>query len=51
MIAFKELRQELTPANPIYGHIPGVQVADEFTGRGELAILGLHTAMMRGIMA
>lgn len=26
----------------VYGHIPGVQVGDEFDGRGELCVLGLH---------
>lgn len=32
-----------------YGHIPGVCVGDEFEGRGELSVLGLHSQMMRGI--
>eukprot|EP00878_Enallax_costatus_P005717 GHUV01005995.1.p1 GENE.GHUV01005995.1~~GHUV01005995.1.p1 ORF type:complete len:555 (+),score=157.92 GHUV01005995.1:244-1665(+) len=51
MIAYSKLRGQYTPAVPIHGHIPGVQVGDEFSGRGELAILGLHTEMMRGIMS
>lgn len=34
---------------PPYGHIPGVAVGDQFSGRGELAVLRLHTNMMRGI--
>ncbi len=33
----------------LYGHIPGVAVGQQFVGRGELAILGLHSQMMRGI--
>lgn len=51
MIAYSKLRGQYTPKVPIYGHIPGVKIGDEFSGRGELAILGLHTDMMRGIMA
>lgn len=50
MIAYSELRGEHTPTES-HGHIPGVRVGQEFQGRGELAILGLHTQMMRGIMA
>ena len=48
MIAFKELRSELTPERR-HGHIAGVEVGARFGGRGELAILGVHTQMMRGI--
>jgi len=32
-----------------YGHLPGVAVGDEFVGRGELAVLGLHSQIMQGI--
>ena len=48
MIAFKELRNGLTPER-VHGHIAGVDVGARFGGRGELAILGVHTQMMRGI--
>lgn len=34
-----------------YGHIAGVSVGDEFLGRGELAVLGLHSQIMPGIDA
>ena len=48
MIAFKELRGQLAPKR-MHGHIPGVEVGARFGGRGEVAILGIHTQMMRGI--
>ena len=48
MIAFKELRGQLAPKR-VHGHIPGVEVGARFEGRGEIAILGIHTQMMRGI--
>jgi len=47
MIAFKELKQ-LTPER-VHGHIAGVEVGARFGGRGEVAILGIHSQMMRGI--
>ncbi|KAL0021355.1 hypothetical protein WJX77_007695 [Trebouxia sp. C0004] len=47
MIAFKELKQ-LTPER-VHGHIAGLEVGARFGGRGEVAILGIHTQMMRGI--
>ncbi|WIA33832.1 hypothetical protein OEZ86_006940 [Tetradesmus obliquus] len=50
MIAYKELRVDFPPRE-VHGHIPGVTVGQAFLGRGELAILGLHTQMMRGIMS
>lgn len=31
----------------VYGHVPGVQVGDEFDGRGELSVLGLHIQVRR----
>ena len=48
MVAFKNLRPELTPADR-HGHIPGVRVGEAFANRGEMAILGLHTQICRGI--
>ncbi len=48
MIAFKELRESWTP-NLSHGHIPGVPVGMELLGRGEVAILGVHSKMMAGI--
>jgi hypothetical protein len=50
MIAYKELRQTFPPAER-HGHVPGIRVGQSFLGRGELAILGLHMQMMRGIMS
>ncbi|KAL3157789.1 hypothetical protein ABBQ32_012213 [Trebouxia sp. C0010 RCD-2024] len=48
MIAHKELRGQLSPPR-VHGHIPGVELGARFGGRGEIAILGIHTQMMRGI--
>ncbi len=48
MVAFKDLKEYLTPED-MHGHIPGVQVGSTFNNRGELAILGLHTMILRGI--
>lgn len=48
MIAFKMLREALTPTS-MHGHIPGVEIGARFGGRGEVAIVGIHTQMMRGI--
>jgi hypothetical protein len=46
--AYNELRQQWTP--PLnHGHIPGVPVGARLRGRGEAAIVGIHTHMMRGI--
>jgi hypothetical protein len=49
MKAAKESREAEGDRSGIYGHIPGVAVSDVFEGRGELAVLGLHTQMMKGI--
>eukprot|EP00793_Prasinoderma_coloniale_P003830 PRCOL_00003207-RA len=49
MVAFKELRKQWTPANA-HGHISDVPVGVRLNGRGEAAILGLHTAIVSGIM-
>jgi hypothetical protein len=53
MVAYKQVRT-LDPSaqhQPTYGHIPGCAVGDAFEGRGELAILGLHVKLMKGIAA
>lgn len=48
MIAFSQLKGDLTPPKT-YAHIAGVEIGARFGGRGEVAILGIHTQMMRGI--
>ena len=48
MIAYKELRQRLTPEQVI-GHIPGVAPGEAFRGKGELAITGIHCNINAGI--
>lgn len=48
MTAFAQLRNESSMGHQ-YGHIPGVAVGDAFKGRGELAVLGLHGQMMKGV--
>ena len=48
MVAYKMLRPTLTPPES-YGHLPGIKVGDRFSGRGELAILGLHRQILKGI--
>ena len=48
MIAFKELKTQLSP-DRVHGHIAGIEVGARFGGRGEVAIMGIHTQMMRGI--
>jgi hypothetical protein len=47
MTAFAQLRNESSMVQ--YGHIPGVAVGDAFKGRGELAVVGLHGQMMKGV--
>jgi hypothetical protein len=49
MIAARNVKEAEGDKSGIYGHIPGVAVSDVFEGRGELAVLGLHTQMMKGI--
>lgn len=49
MQAYKKLRDQYTPPEDVFGHIPGVRVGEEFGGRGELAILGLHKRILQGI--
>ena len=44
----KKMKEEHTPRH-VYGHIPGVAVGDVFNGRGEVAVLGLHTQICQGI--
>lgn len=48
MISCKMLKGALTPTKA-YGHISGVDIGARFGGRGEIAIVGIHTQMMRGI--
>lgn len=48
MIAFSELKDKLAPPRQ-HGHVAGVKPGDQFKGRGQLAILSLHSQMMRGI--
>ena len=48
MIACKHLKGTLTPPKA-YGHIAGIDIGACFGGRGEVAIVGIHTQMMRGI--
>jgi hypothetical protein len=33
----------------VYGHIRGVAVGRKFEGRAQLAVLGLHNQLMRGV--
>ena len=49
MIAFKELRHRYTCKR--HGEIPGVPVGLLLYGRGEAAILGIHTQILAGIDA
>lgn len=48
MIAFKELRHELTP-DRTHGHLDGVPVGLKLGGRVDAAILGIHQQLIRGI--
>lgn len=32
-----------------HGHIPGIAIGDHFHGKGELAIMGIHTNINSGI--
>jgi len=50
MVAFKELREAWTPDRE-HGQIEGVPVGLKLRGRGEAAILGIHTQILRGIDA
>jgi hypothetical protein len=48
MIAYSQLKEELTPA-PRHGHVAGIPPGFEMWGRGEMAILGLHSKIVAGI--
>ena len=48
MVAYKELNGKLTKRGHI-GHIPEVPVGFEVNGKGELAILGIHCDINKGI--
>lgn len=50
MVAYKELRSKWTPDRE-HGQIDGVPVGLKLFGRGEAAILGIHTQILRGIDA
>ncbi|PKA57297.1 Histone-lysine N-methyltransferase, H3 lysine-9 specific SUVH6 [Apostasia shenzhenica] len=45
----KEKGEWLGPADAIVGHIPGVQIGDEFHYRVELSMVGLHRPYQAGI--
>ena len=47
MVAFKELRGQ-TPEK-VVGAIPGIPPGVTLNGKGELAILGIHCAIVAGI--
>ena len=51
MVAFKELRRRWTPPEREHGELPGVPVGVRLQGRGEAAILGIHTKILSGIDA
>ena len=48
MVAYKELSGRLT-AKDVVGHIDKVEVGQKVFGKGELAILGIHTSILSGI--
>mmetsp|Transcript_4389 Transcript_4389/g.5070 ORF Transcript_4389/g.5070 Transcript_4389/m.5070 type:complete len:405 (-) Transcript_4389:85-1299(-) len=50
MIAYKELRFRHTPERS-YGMLPGIPIGLRLEGRGEAAILGIHTKILSGIDA
>jgi hypothetical protein len=45
MIAFSNVRSRVP--RPRFGGVPGVRLGSEWHGRGEVAVVGLHTQMMR----
>ena len=47
MTANSQLAQLRPPLR--HGHVPGIAVGREFANRGEIAIVGIHTQIMRGI--
>lgn len=50
MVAYKELRHKWTPPKN-HGEILGVPIGLKLKGRGEAAILGIHTQILSGIDA
>ena len=50
MVAQKELARQWAPPRS-HGEIPGVPIGLKLAGRGEAAILGIHTQILRGIDA
>ena len=52
MVAFKRLKYEWAPAfDESHGEISGVPIGLNLLGRGEAAILGIHTQILCGIDA
>jgi hypothetical protein len=47
---FKNNKDKYTPLGVI-GHIPGISLGQKFDGKGEIAILGIHCSIPRGIYA
>jgi hypothetical protein len=47
---FKNNKAKYTPLGLI-GHIPGISLGQKFDGKGEIAILGIHCSIPRGIYA
>jgi hypothetical protein len=48
MVAFRQMKNKVTPER-VVGHIPGIIPGDKFSGKGELAIVGLHCSIASGI--
>ncbi|KAJ3684864.1 hypothetical protein LUZ61_014028 [Rhynchospora tenuis] len=45
----KRSSEYVEPGNPVVGHVPGVEVGDEFCYRVELHLIGLHRHLQSGI--
>ncbi|KAJ1689552.1 hypothetical protein LUZ63_013707 [Rhynchospora breviuscula] len=45
----KRSSEYVGPGNPVVGHVPGVEVGDEFCYRVELHLIGLHRHLQSGI--
>ncbi|XP_078153745.1 uncharacterized protein LOC144548900 isoform X2 [Carex rostrata] len=45
----KKSDEYIDPGNPVVGHVPGVEVGDEFRYRMELHLIGLHRPLQCGI--
>lgn len=51
MVAYRELRHAWTPSPRRHGELEGVPIGLKLSGRGEAAILGIHTNILSGIDA